>query len=123
MFGGTDDWAGRSISTIELREGGLGREMGQYAIHVPEANGVAERFVRTVRSECLDWLLMVNARHAERAMTAFIDHDNRHRPQRSLELAPPNGRTSVETWTGGEPIVVRRRDRPGGRIHEYERAA
>ena len=34
-------------------------------IQVPEANGIAERFVRTVRSECLDWLLIVNRRHLE----------------------------------------------------------
>ena len=32
-------------------------------IQVPEANGIAERFVRTVRSECLDWLLIVSAQH------------------------------------------------------------
>jgi hypothetical protein len=33
---------------------------------VPEANGLAERFVRTARTECLDWLLLLNTRHLER---------------------------------------------------------
>jgi putative transposase len=35
-------------------------------IEVPEANGIAERFIRTARAECLDWLLILNARHLER---------------------------------------------------------
>jgi putative transposase len=46
-------------------------------IQVPEANGIAERFVRTVRSECLDWLLIVNSRHLERVLAVFFDHYNR----------------------------------------------
>jgi hypothetical protein len=33
-------------------------------IQTPQANGIAERFVRTVRAECLDWLLILNARHS-----------------------------------------------------------
>jgi putative transposase len=37
-------------------------------IQVPQANGIAERFVRTIRSECLDWLLIANARHLERLL-------------------------------------------------------
>jgi hypothetical protein len=46
-------------------------------IQAPEANGIAERFVRTVRNECLDWMLIVNARHLERTLTVFVDHYNR----------------------------------------------
>jgi transposase InsO family protein len=92
-------------------------------IQVPEANGIAERFVRTTRSECLDWLLILSARHLERALTVFIDHYNGWRPHRSLDLAPPNGRTSVATSTATQPITVNRRDRLGGLLHEYERAA
>ena len=88
-----------------------------------EENGIAERFVRTARCECLDWLLIVSARHLESALTIFIDHYNDWRPHRSLDLAPPNGRPPVPRWVGTQPIAVKRRDRLGGLIHEYERAA
>ena len=92
-------------------------------IQVPEANGIAERFVRTARSECLDWLLIVNPWHLKRALTGFVNHYNSWRPHRSLDLAPPNGRRLAATWTGTQPIVVKRRDRLGGLLHEYSRAA
>jgi len=67
--------------------------------------------------------LILNARHLERALTVFIDHDNGCRPHRSLGLWPPNGRRPIEPWTGAEPIAVKRRDRLGGLLHEYLRAA
>jgi putative transposase len=92
-------------------------------IQVPDANGIAERFVRTVRSECLDGLLIVTTRHLERALTGCLDHDNGHRPHRRLELAPPNGRPAIEHWTDTQATAVKRRDRLGGLLHEYERAA
>ena len=40
-------------------------------VQVPEANGVAERFVRTVRTQCLDWRLIVNAQHLERTLAVL----------------------------------------------------
>ena len=92
-------------------------------IQVPEANGIAERFVRTVRAECVDWLLIANAEHLARILTVFADHYNRCRPHRSLGLAPPNGRMPSDDWTGADAITVTRRDRLGGLLHEYERAA
>src|SRR5215470_5379577 len=51
-----------------------------------------------------------------------IDHYNGWRPHRSLDLAPPNGRTSAAPWTATEPITLKRRDRLGGLLHEYQRA-
>ena len=92
-------------------------------IQAPEANGIAERFVRTVRSECLDWLLILNTRHLEHTVKVFVEHYNSARPHRSLGLVPPNGRSSVKPETIGERLNVRRRDRLGGLLHEYERAA
>ena len=92
-------------------------------IQVPEANGIAERFVRTARSECLDWLLIMNAGHLERALRVFFDHYNGHRAHRSLGLAPPNRRPALEPSSGMHAIAVKRRDRLGGLVHEYELAA
>jgi transposase InsO family protein len=92
-------------------------------VQTPEANGTAERFVRTVRSECLDWLLILNTRHLERTVKVFVDHYNNARPHRSLGLVPPNGRPAVKQERNGHPLRVRRRDRLGGLLHEYDRAA
>lgn len=92
-------------------------------VHAPEANGIAERFVRTARSECLDWLLILNLRHLEHVVQVFIDHYNSCRPHRSLGLVPPTGPPPAKAETNGHPIKVRRRDRLGGLLHEYERAA
>ena len=87
----------------------------------PQANGVAERFVRTVRSECLDWLLILNCQHLERVVRVFIDHYNGHRPHRALALTPPEPtRPAACEWSGA---CVLRRDRLGGAIHEYKLAA
>ena len=92
-------------------------------VQVPEANGITERFVRTVRTECLDWMLSVNAQHLQRTLAVSVDHYNGHRPHRSLDLAPPNGRPASERWTRSQTLAVRRRDRLGGLLHEYDRAA
>lgn len=100
-----------------------GARIIQTPIQAPEANGIAERFVRTVRSECLDWLLIGGAWHLERVLAEFIEHYNNHRAHRSLELAPPNGRPAIERGTDAPPSRVNRRDRLGGLIHEYQRAA
>lgn len=90
-------------------------------VRAPKANAIAERFVGTVRRECLDWLLILNRRHLEHVLRTFIDHYNAHRPHRSLELIPPAavGREHPVAPSG----QLKRRDRLGGLIHEYRRAA
>jgi putative transposase len=89
-------------------------------VRAPKANAIAERFVRTVRAECLDWLLILNRRHLERVLRVYVDHYNRERPHRSLELQPPEPGEQRERAPNDD---IRRRDRLGGLIHEYYRAA
>jgi hypothetical protein len=67
--------------------------------------------------------LIRNARHLKHTVKTFVDHYNNYRPHRSLGLVPPNGRPAVKLETIDQPIKVRRRDRLGGLLHEYERAA
>jgi putative transposase len=90
-------------------------------VRAPKANAFAERFVGTVRRECLDWLLILNRRHLEHVARVFADHYNGHRPHRSLELTLP------EAIDRNQPVGssgdVKRRDRLGGLIHEYGYAA
>ena len=84
----------------------------------------AERFVGTVRRECLDWLLILNRRHLERTLDVFVDHYNTRRPHRSLDLAPPAPIGREERIPSHPPRAqVERRDRLGGLIHEYSYAA
>jgi putative transposase len=88
-------------------------------VQAPKANAIAERFVRTLRAECLDWLLILNRRQLERVLRIYIDHYNTQRPHRALELRPPD--PQLDTRSGGTGIY--RHDRLGGLIHEYYRAA
>jgi transposase InsO family protein len=44
------------------------------AVRAPKANAIAERFVRTVRSECLDWLLILNRGHLEHVLRIYVHH-------------------------------------------------
>lgn len=89
-------------------------------IRAPKANAVAERWVGTARRECLDHILIFGRRHLQRVMGAYVEHYNRARPHRGLDLHPPD--PLPPTQSGGE-VRVRRRDVLGGLIHEYLRAA
>jgi putative transposase len=91
----------------------------QTPFRTPKANAHAERFVRTVRAECLDWLLVLGARHLERTLRVFVDHYNYERPHRALALSPPIPLKPSASRAG----CVERRDRLGGLLHEYHRAA
>jgi putative transposase len=93
----------------------------------PRANSYAERWVRTARSECLDWVLILNRRHLHRVLTAFVGHYNAARPHRSLDLDVPTPAprpASVASVTALPSTGrVERVDILGGLIHEYRRAA
>jgi putative transposase len=89
-------------------------------VRAPRANAVAERWVRTVRTECLDHLLVFGRRHLEQVLRSYLAHFNSERPHRSLGLAPPAGSPRSR---GSPSVDIRRRDVLGGLIHEYYPAA
>ena len=93
-------------------------------VRAPRANASAERFVRTVRRECLDRMLIFGRRHLEYVLTDYVAHYNHHRPHRALDQqAPQSGRTSPASSGDPDLARLRRTDKLGGLIHEYELAA
>jgi transposase InsO family protein len=91
-------------------------------IRAPNANAVAERWVGTVRQECLDHLLIVGRPHLVHVLRAYVEHYNQHRPHRSLGLGTPIPSVGDPTSATALP-QLRRRDVLGGLVHEYKWAA
>jgi transposase InsO family protein len=85
-------------------------------VRSPRANAHAERFVQTVRTECLDWTLVLGRRHLEEVLRAYVHHYNHQRPHRGLDLGVPSGRPAPLEPV---PLTARRHDILGGLVHEY----
>jgi putative transposase len=118
---------------------GQGVRVVRTPVRAPRANAFAERWVGTVRRDCLDWLLIAGERHLHHVLRVctmccvsapcaaclhhvlreYADHYNAARPHRALRLQPPLGPPPRHAGDG----VVCRRDRLDGLLHEYERAA
>jgi transposase InsO family protein len=90
-------------------------------IQAPRANAIAERWIGSVRRECLDRMLIAGERHLRLVLGEYIDHYNIHRPHRTLNQHPPNRRADAPA--AGANVCVLRRDRLGGLIHEYAQVA
>jgi transposase InsO family protein len=96
----------------------VGTETILIPVQSPLANAFAERWVRTVRQECLDHVLVVSGRQLESVLCGYVRHYNQARPHRGLRPAVPEPSSGP-----GHDGTVRRHDVLGGIIHEYERAA
>ncbi len=84
----------------------------------PVANAFAERWVRSVREECLDKLLIVNAAHLQRVLNEYIGYFNQARPHQGIEQ-----RCLIPIERGLRNGAIKRRDVLGGIIHDYDRDA
>jgi len=111
-------------TSFEAVFAGAGVEVVRIPPRAPRANAYAERWVRTVRTECLDWQLIWSDCHLHRVLTAYLAHYNRARPHRGLGLGIPvpvaaNGGGRADAAAGR----IERVDVLGGLLHEYRRAA
>jgi transposase InsO family protein len=86
----------------------------------PRANAYAERFVRTLRAEVTDRLLIFSERHLQAVLAKYMRHYNGRRPHRSRDLRPPRPDHPIADLTTER---IKRRPVLGGLIGEYERAA
>ena len=87
-------------------------------------NSYAERFVRTVRAECTDRMLIMGERHLRAILSEYIGHYNTGRSHQGdgMDLRAPDDAPDVITFPG-PPARIRRRPRRAGLINEYQQAA
>jgi len=83
-------------------------------VRSPRANAYAERWVRTVRTECLDWILVLGRRHLHGILHEYVRHYNQHRPHRGLDLGVP---VPSDNTVVTPPVVPRRSSPRTGRTH------
>ena len=119
------DRDGKFCALFDEVLGDVGIQVVLTGVRMPRMNAVMERWVGTCRRELLDRMLIWNQAHLLHALREFETHYNLHRPHRSLDQRAPLQQTP-ETITRSADIVdlnMRRRDRLGGILREYEHAA
>jgi putative transposase len=92
-------------------------------IRAPRANAFAERFVGTVRRECIDRLLIFGRKHLEQVLVDYIAHYNERRPHRPLDQRAPELEVVPASRDSHHPTRLRRSEVLGGIIHESRLAA
>jgi transposase InsO family protein len=90
------------------------------APQTPKMNAHAERFIRSVRAECTDRMLVYNEQHALHVLSEYARHHNAGRPHRALQLRAPTDDPDVIPFPAQR---IQRHDVLGGLIHEYPDAA
>ena len=105
--------------------GAVRRRFGEASVSVvvtperaPNANAFAERFVQSIKEECLDRMIPIGERHVRRAVAEYIEHYHQERNHQGLD----------NRLIAGTPVIdmtsrVQRRPRLGGLLNFYERAA
>ena len=88
-------------------------------VRAPNANAFAERWVRSVREECLDRILILGEGHLDRVLTAYVDYSNDARPHQGIDQRCPVSLGGSAARDG----PIERRDILGGVLHDYNRRA
>ena len=118
------DRAGQFTEAFDMALSGAGIEVVKIPPPSPRANAFAERWVRTVRAEITDQMLITGPRHLRAVLDRYAAHCNHHRPHRARNLRPPDrGKIAPAAITDLTPGRIRRRRVLGGLINKYERAA
>jgi putative transposase len=117
------DRAGQFTEAFDAVLGSAGIEVARIPPRSPKANAYAERWVRTVRSEVTDRILIAGPRHLRAVPDEYVAHYNGHRPHRARSLRPPDGDGVKAPVADLATVRILRREVLGGLIHEYERAA
>ena len=101
-----------------LKDYGVATVLTPY--RAPDCNGFAERFVRSIKEECLDRMIFFGTTSLHRAIAEYVDHYHRERPHQGL------GNTVLEGTLDPRPTPVtevRCEERLGGLLRHYRRAA
>jgi putative transposase len=98
---------------------GNGTRVIKTPVRSPRANSFAERFVGTLRRECLDHVLILGERHLREVLAEYARHYNGHRPHQGLQQEPPLRQPGHAV----DITRIERRRVVGGLISEYRRAA
>ena len=108
-------------NTFDAALTGAGLQVIKTPARAPRANATAERFVASIRRELLDRTLIINRHHAATILSQYEAHFNQHRPHRALAQAAPLRALPQHRQT--DTTRVRRQDRLGGLLHEYQQVA
>jgi putative transposase len=117
------DRAGQFTEAFDAVLAGAGIEAVKILPRSPRANAYAERWVRTVRSEVIDRMLITGPRHLQAVLNEYIGHYNRHRPHRARNLrAPDSDDVATAAITALTTEAIQRREVLGGLINECQQA-
>jgi putative transposase len=87
-------------------------------VRAPQANSYAERWIRSVREECLDRLIVLDQHHLQSVLTEYVDYSNRARPHQGIEQ-----RTPIPLPNSDKQGQIERRDILHDLLHDYRRIA
>jgi putative transposase len=118
------DRAGQFTEAFDAVLAGAGIEVVKIPPRSPSANAHAERWVRTVRAEVTNRILIAGERHLRVVLDRYAAHYNHHRPHQARDLRPPDRDENFPAAITGPAMAgICRRRVLGGLINEYERAA